>query len=150
MADKVQYFHKQAFDPPDAVKPNHSFSLLIVVIFLVMVVVVPLYCFFHRRRQQQTPPRLVSVDIEMQSTEPMTASSSLGQRITSFTFDSSSVLRFEEDMCVLCQTEFIHGTFLASIPSCDHTFRSSCITEYILRDDKCPLCRELIRFPIDS
>ncbi|CDY33583.1 BnaC06g29690D [Brassica napus] len=44
------------------------------------------------------------------------------------------------DACCICQEGFFLGGY-ATITSCSHVFHSSCITDWINKSTKCPLCR---------
>ena len=62
---------------------------------------------------------------------------------------SSSLIPFEETMCVWCRFEFVDGEQLSMLPSCNHVFHSKCIGEYMSSSTTCPCCRKPISLATD-
>ncbi|KAJ4728695.1 RING-H2 finger protein [Melia azedarach] len=147
MAVRIQII-VSSFDPPDVVEPRDiSVSILVFLAFFFVMIAFPLYVWFVRRRLQ-LHTMLPTMDIEMQANPELQAVHPIvREQIGQFSFESSSTLRYQEEMCVLCQIEFVHGTSIASLPSCGHSFHSACIGDYMLYAAHCPLCREFISFP---
>ncbi|WZZ68405.1 hypothetical protein YC2023_079775 [Brassica napus] len=52
------------------------------------------------------------------------------------------------DACCICQEGFFLGGY-ATITSCSHVFHSSCITDWINKSTKCPLCRVQLEFGLN-
>ena len=44
--------------------------------------------------------------------------------------------------CVLCDFELCRNDFVIQLDKCSHVFHKECLTNYLTRHSKCPVCRK--------
>lgn len=49
-----------------------------------------------------------------------------------------------ERECMICMEEFAAGDSVAWSIHCDHVFHDDCLTEWLMKHDNCPYCRQLV------
>eukprot|EP00760_Papus_ankaliazontas_P008773 PhM_4_TR13925/c0_g1_i1/m.100653 len=65
--------------------------------------------------------------------------------LPTYTFDSAAVRvpDPERDKCVMCLEQYEDGAEIMTVP-CMHRFHKDCVTQWLIRDGTCPLCRHPI------
>jgi len=82
--------------------------------------------------------------LEIENAEPVASGSSTPTVSSNKTADdSSNQMMFsmqEEFLCVICQELFIN----AHVLSCSHSFCETCITDWLKKNNICPICRKKV------
>ena len=51
----------------------------------------------------------------------------------------------QEQLCPICQTDFLPEHHILQMPICNHFYHAHCIKEWLSRSIICPMCRSDIR-----
>ena len=65
--------------------------------------------------------------------------------LTENEIDSLHSLLYQENdnaKCVLCDFELCRNDFVIQLDKCSHVFHKECLTNYLTRHSKCPVCRK--------
>lgn len=123
----TDHFPERRFDPPNPVYVSIWFSgaaLLALVVFTILILLC-LWRWFRRalRNNGIIAPTTTVAELELSAVglDPY-----VRQRIPHVIFASTSELPYEEEKCACCQFEFMIGESVSIIPSCRHSFHSSC------------------------
>ncbi|XP_010065007.2 E3 ubiquitin ligase BIG BROTHER-related [Eucalyptus grandis] len=77
----------------------------------------------------------------------------IGKCFGPFTFQSQSAVERKMgaiDRCVICQIEYEEGEKLVILDSCDHSYHSECITQWLQVKKTCPICSTEVSAPKKS
>lgn len=47
-----------------------------------------------------------------------------------------------DNKCVICQFDFEEGNLVKKLDKCGHLFHSDCIDSWLLKEKKCPFCKD--------
>ncbi len=51
----------------------------------------------------------------------------------------------QDNSCVICFEDYIVGQNITSLPGCEHTYHSTCVNTWLLKNPLCPFCRSNVR-----
>lgn len=62
-----------------------------------------------------------------------------------YTQTLSNLIHIDKQSCPICFEDFQTADQIITLPSCDHTFHSACISRWLLKSPLCPMCRSNVR-----
>lgn len=110
--------------------------------FLLAAITCRLEEFFQQRREEQirrdTHERVARAQAQQDKSIQPTPREVVAA-LPEMTYTAKAEAEADDDMCVICWSEYIAGDTLTVLP-CKHNYHKACISDWLQRQHRCPIC----------